>query len=209
MGFQLCTVVRDDDEDAAVAEAQAAYDAAVEARNKLGSSHPRLAMSAPTDQETLAQAEVELAAEALYDAKKSEFEMTAATMEDTLALMTMHDMFDQASQEPPWPDPVDYGLTAAEAAPAHDMSIPPSELPQQLHQYRAALDALTRQTSDLPTGIPAYKLSSNNGWLVTPDELTAALAAAGTRDAHPDISWWRDWIDWLDYARTHHGIRVY
>lgn len=45
---------------------------------------------------------------------------------------------------------------------------------------QAAADLITdAEAEDPPTGIPAYKLGSNDGWLVTRREIEAALAAAG------------------------------
>ncbi|MEU6562537.1 hypothetical protein [Nocardia nova] len=211
MGFVMCTVVQDSDEGDAVAAAQAVFDAAVAARDRLGPFYPRPAGLGPTDSEALAQAEVEMAEEALYRAKNSEFELSAQDMCSTVALMTRYGMIDQAVDEPAWPDPGDFGLSSAEANPAHDVDVSIGDLPVRLHRYRAALDAIVDRVSDVPAGIPEYKLSSNSGWLVTSGEITVALDAGGAdvRDAHPDVVWWRDWIDWLEYARARGGFRVY
>jgi hypothetical protein len=60
--------------------------------------------------------------------------------------------------------------------------------------------------------IPRHKLWTNDGWLITPDELTAALPHAPTtaldRRQRP-IPWWRQWLDYLDTARGHGGFRVH
>jgi hypothetical protein len=60
--------------------------------------------------------------------------------------------------------------------------------------------------------IPRHKLWTNDGWLITPDELDAALPHAPTsaldRRQRP-IPWWRQWLDYLDGARGHGGVRVH
>ena len=60
--------------------------------------------------------------------------------------------------------------------------------------------------------IPRHKLWTNDGWLITPAELDAALSRAPTtaldRRQRP-IPWWRQWLDYLDGARGHGGIRVH
>jgi hypothetical protein len=59
--------------------------------------------------------------------------------------------------------------------------------------------------------IPVHKLWTNDGWLVTPDEITAGLPHAPPvaldRRQRP-IPWWDQWLDYLDGARGHGGIRV-
>jgi hypothetical protein len=60
--------------------------------------------------------------------------------------------------------------------------------------------------------IPVHKLRTNDGWLLTPEELTAALphapATALDRRQRP-IPWWTQWLDYLDSARGHGGVRVH
>lgn len=69
--------------------------------------------------------------------------------------------------------------------------------------------------------IPDHKLSSNDGWHVTEAECAAAVAAARaselpapsyTDDAdgiEKPISWWPEWVDFLDRASTRGGFAVY
>ena len=60
--------------------------------------------------------------------------------------------------------------------------------------------------------IPRHKLWTNDGWLITPEELDAALPHAPTsaldRRQRP-IPWWRQWLEYLDGARGHGGFRVH
>jgi hypothetical protein len=80
-----------------------------------------------------------------------------------------------------------------------------------------ALERCLAQREATPAGLPAYKLSSNDGWLVLPEEIRPALelyralrepetrvAAAGV-----ELDYWRDWIAFLDRAATHGGFRVW
>lgn len=85
--------------------------------------------------------------------------------------------------------------------------------PEPRAPLRAAEARITDAQAETPTGIPAYKFGSNDGWLVTPDELTAALAAYDACIADgvepPSFTWWGDWIDYLRRAARHGGFRVY
>jgi hypothetical protein len=60
--------------------------------------------------------------------------------------------------------------------------------------------------------IPLHKLQTNDGWLVTSGELTAALPHAATmamdRRQRP-IPWWDQWLEYLDAACGHGGFRVH
>ncbi|MGW7579706.1 hypothetical protein ACWGKU_05070 [Kitasatospora sp. NPDC054768] len=64
-----------------------------------------------------------------------------------------------------------------------------------------------------PAGIPRYKLATGEGWLVTPAEITAALAAhqrASREDraaASSLIDDWAPWIEFLHVAGDRAGIR--
>lgn len=62
-------------------------------------------------------------------------------------------------------------------------------------------------------GIPVHKFGSNDGWIVTPPECIAALAALGlARDkgiAEPDAKWWPEWIAYLHLAAEHDGFEVW
>lgn len=85
--------------------------------------------------------------------------------------------------------------------------------------YNEAVDKLTGQhgTSEDPT-IPLHKFGSNDGWLVTPDEIKAALDAWEHR-ANTGVStetwsliqteYWGEWITWLELAAEHDGFRVH
>ncbi|MEV4190778.1 hypothetical protein [Streptomyces toxytricini] len=119
---------------------------------------------------------------------------------------------DQAAQafsyeEAPDPRPEDFGLTP------EDLQDPGGgRSPEALAAYTAAW---RDWQAERPTGIPHYKIGEgNDGWLVTPAEIRAALAAfeaqpdaakAGTMAEEPR---WDEWIDYLRRAAEHGGFRV-
>lgn len=69
---------------------------------------------------------------------------------------------------------------------------------------------------DPPFGIALHKLGSNDGWLVTPEEIAAALEAYRNHSGdkvkvmvgadQPD--YWLQWIAYLERARQRGGFRV-
>jgi hypothetical protein len=113
---------------------------------------------------------------------------------------------------PPFPRPHDYGASSDEydawqdATDRGDSTNPSPELTDYLH----ALDQHQRANYSAEV-IPVHKLWTNDGWLLTPDELDAALPHAPTsavdRRQRP-IPWWTQWLDYLDVARGHGGARV-
>jgi hypothetical protein len=114
---------------------------------------------------------------------------------------------------PPFPTPADYGASADEyddwlEASDRGHPTPPSAA---LADYLEALDRHRRANYDAQV-IPVHKLWTNDGWLLTPQELAAALphapASAVDRRQRP-IPWWHQWLDYLDTARGHGGVRVH
>jgi hypothetical protein len=111
---------------------------------------------------------------------------------------------------PPFPTPADHGASSAEYddwLDASDRGQPSAELAG----YLDALDRHQRANYDAQV-IPVHKLWTNDGWLLTPDELAAALPHAPTRALdrrQRPIPWWAQWLDYLDTARGHGGVRVH
>ncbi|MFJ4791718.1 hypothetical protein [Kitasatospora purpeofusca] len=79
---------------------------------------------------------------------------------------------------------------------------------------QAAMDALRAVGAATPSGIPRHKLATAESWLITPAEITAALAAY--HRAEPDrraavaerIDQWTTWIAFLHTAADHGGLRT-
>jgi hypothetical protein len=114
---------------------------------------------------------------------------------------------------PPFPRPNHYGATSAEYDDWQDASSrgDPTNPSPELAEYLAALDQHQRANYGAEV-IPVHKLWTNDGWLLTPDELDAALQHAPTSaldGRQRPIPWWRQWLDYLDTARGHGGVRVH
>ncbi|MBE1485203.1 hypothetical protein [Plantactinospora soyae] len=85
---------------------------------------------------------------------------------------------------------------------------------EQARQDRSAADLRWRsQTAPGMAGIPAFKLRSSDGWLVTTREIDEALAAyaqvpAEERASLEDDSKWVSWLEWLALARERGGFQA-
>lgn len=68
-----------------------------------------------------------------------------------------------------------------------------------------------------PVGIPSYKLCSNDQWLVTPNEIRAALAAYELNGPADDERFedeyereeWDEWLHFMKVSAEHGGFRVH
>ena len=119
---------------------------------------------------------------------------------------------------PPRPHPIlphaaDYGASTDEYDDWLDATDrgQPTQPSAELADYLEALEGHQRANYDAQV-IPVHKLWTNDGWLLTPDELAAALPHAPTtavdRRQRP-IPWWRQWLEYLEGARRHSGVRVH
>jgi len=113
---------------------------------------------------------------------------------------------------PPFPQPVQYGASSEEYGEwldAADRGEDPHPGPA-LAGYLHALQEHLAANYDAEV-IPRHKLWTNDGWLITPAELDAALPHAPTtaldRRQRP-IPWWTQWLAYLDSGRGHGGVRV-
>ncbi|WEH18161.1 hypothetical protein [Streptomyces sp. VNUA24] len=113
---------------------------------------------------------------------------------------------------PPYPELSAYGLAGADLRPGTKRD---TSTTNRVAEFRAAYQAVKDTSETVPTGIPRYKIDSNDGFLVTVAEITAALA---TYDAHPGVAiaempvgdpTWRIWIDFLRHAQAHGGFRTH
>lgn len=79
----------------------------------------------------------------------------------------------------------------------------------------AGYETLRTKTAAHPIGLPTYKFGSNDGWLVTPEEIKAALARYQKPGpefftAHEvEEDYWDEWIQFLERAVERGGFRVY
>ncbi|MFE0104464.1 hypothetical protein [Streptomyces sp. NPDC059009] len=114
---------------------------------------------------------------------------------------------------PDEPAPEDYGTTSVRIDSYLDSG--GTEVPPDLEPFVDALHDLFDSQGENPTGIPCYKLITRDGWLVTPDEITAALGCwTAASQEHRDgvrssLTWWSEWISFLQRASEHGGFRVW
>jgi hypothetical protein len=90
-------------------------------------------------------------------------------------------------------------------------------------EYQEECRKVTDAEDMRPTGIPPYKLGTNDGWLVTPREIhealeNYALTAGSDRDEQlweiaslgtEERQYWNKWILFLRRAEKHGGFRVW
>jgi len=114
---------------------------------------------------------------------------------------------------PAFPTPADYGASSDGYDDWLD-AIDRGETIQPSPELAAYLDARDQhlQANYDAQVIPVHKLWTNDGWLLTPTELDAALphapATALDRRQRP-IPWWGQWLEYLEGARGHGGARVH
>lgn len=86
-------------------------------------------------------------------------------------------------------------------------------------KYEELCDPVRELHPEGGDGIPSHKLGSNDGWHVTEEECAAAVAAARASELPAPtvienglevaVSWWPEWVDFLDRASKRGGFRVY
>ncbi len=102
----------------------------------------------------------------------------------------------------------------------------PDGTPEELAQARAYAEAIRKHLAAHPFDgdvIPSHKFSTNDGWIVTPDEIKAALAEYDSIDAETatrrltqtvftqpnELEYWFRWIVYLRRAVDYEGFEVY
>ena len=164
---------------------------------------------ARTDRERRAAARAKVHARIeLIKADPNEFELNASGMTTAKVVMSRLGMLDHDTKHDLWPNQADYGVT-----PAMAQLGPEDDEPRELAYFRAAEDAVRDKQAENPTGIPLYKLGTNDNWLVTRDEITAALGAyrtaLGDGASDCELWWWPYWIEFIERAAKHGGFRVH
>ncbi|MEU7381516.1 hypothetical protein AB0A91_16240 [Streptomyces sp. NPDC042207] len=122
-------------------------------------------------------------------------------------------------EAPSFPRLEEFGITDYPEDPAdydgEERAKAEAELTDGGRQYLAAVKAALAFEPVPVRGIPAGKFSSNDGWLVTPAQCEAALAAwraqpdAVRARVEGEIEWWARWVAYLTYAQGRGGFRVY
>lgn len=152
----------------------------------------------------------------LYEASPTEFELTAGSMTDALnamdrlGMLATHPDGHLVDAAPtPFPRQQDFGVEPDMWDYAEG-----DEVPAPIVAFEQAFSAVSDAQAEKPNGIPLYKLRTNDLWLVTPDEIRAALVAhleaglAVPAVPEPDYFWWPHWLAFLELAAEHGGIRV-
>ena len=147
-----------------------------------------------------------------WHADGARYHLSNRQMGDAITVME-HTGMARRVPTPAFPKPADHGASSAEYDDWLDASDRghPTQPSVELADYLDALDRHQRANYDAHV-IPVHKLWTNDGWLLTPDELAAALphapASALDRRQRP-IPWWHQWLDYLDTAQGHGGVRVH
>ncbi len=146
--------------------------------------------------------------EAMRETERSYFRLNLGGMRMTREAMHALGMLDTEDFPHAFPDPADFGVTAAMW---DDWTGEPNEeTPKELRTYLEAEQAVTDAQREKPAGIPVHKFGTNDDWLVTPAEIASALEryAQSGEKLPGGLSWWADWIKYLRYAQDHGGFRV-
>lgn len=203
MGYDMYIAVKDDTEEAVVTAARTLVDAACKQRD----TYERGTEGARTAQEI-----VDALLGPLYALPSDYFRLNIWGMGATREAMYGLGMLDAATLQLQWPEREDFDVDDA-AWNAWDGDEPGQDAPEGLHRYYQAHEKALAHRPEKPTGICAFKFGSNDGWLVTPDELAAALAAydeaAAGGASVPESEWWADWIGYLRRAQARGGFRVH
>jgi hypothetical protein len=143
----------------------------------------------------------------LYRLRPHVYELTGGTMATAQGVMKVYGMLDPVARQPAFPTFAEHGVTEwMVRAISKD-----GAYRAEIEAYRAAYAAVLERQVDNPAGIPLYKLVSPSGWLVTPDEISAALGAYRSGlDEFPvtGLWWWPAWIAFLERAEKT-GLRVH
>ncbi|MFD4258207.1 hypothetical protein ACFWR9_11400 [Streptomyces sp. NPDC058534] len=115
---------------------------------------------------------------------------------------------------PEKPDCIDWEDVSAVRYPEDyegDMPVKPEAV-----AYAKTIDEHRAWHPDPPFGIALHKFGTNDGWLVTPEEIAAALESYRTHSAEEvkallggNVDHWLKWIAYLERAQRQGGFRVH
>jgi hypothetical protein len=160
-------------------------------------------------EEAEAQSAVTAAYDAMYETKTNYFRLNISGMHVCCQAMHRLGMLCNPEQSGGWPE------APSDDWPERDETTDPAWV-----AYFDQVDAhLSEHRGECP-GIPGHKFSTNDGWIVTPAECQAALAAYRSHDAETvqrvvretlrldergvavEETWWPEWIDFLRRSAT-------
>ena len=241
VGYDLHYEIRPPGEAEVVAEAEARLKAALRERDalppeeagRLRPDHPdpisHDAYEGRTARYRAAQDRVNAALAALYETERSYFRLNVSGMAGYREVMAALGMAFEDDPRPDPPRPEEFGLTHEQVWAFEDPEDFPDvafteEQKAKAAEHRAAVERVLawHGRTDIP-GIPLHKFSSNDGWLVLPDECRAAVKAweeyvadKGEETAMTfiaehtgDPDHWLAWIDYLRGAAEYGGFRVW
>lgn len=186
MGYDMYHENKPAAEVAAYDQKQAAFQEAVRARDALEDG--------PEREE--AQKRVQEAYDAMSEAEPFYFRLNIFGMHRYMGGMDELGMLDWEAREP------DFGTL-------------PERQGEEDEAYEEAVEALVTRTAERPRGLPGYKFGTNDGWLVAPAEIEAALKDYKRPDAdffarhEIEEDYWDEWIQFLRRAVERGGFRVY
>ncbi|WP_413804301.1 hypothetical protein [Streptomyces sp. OE57] len=208
MGYDMHMVRMPDGEEERFGAARREFDEAVAARDAL--------YLPPGDPEyKAAQEKVSAAYDAMYEAHTSYFRLSIWSMRECRAIMHHFGMLSETTAPPEAPSLEAYGISPDEY---HESLGTSGELPEPIGRFQEAMNAYLAWVPAPENGVAVHKLMSNSGWIVTPEEIRAALAAyEANRGKDPaflsqlveEASWWPQWVGYLTAAANHEGFRVY
>ena len=202
MGYDMYIVTADDAEERAHQAARAMVGIAIGKRDghERGSAESR-ALQDAIDAMTAAQ----------YRMPSKYFRLNIWGMSRCRQAMYELGMLDTETSSLEWPEREAFGVDDKTWAD-WEWNEPADDDPEPLRRYWEAHREALSHHPEKPTGICDFKFSSNDGWIVTPEELAAALATyderTGGGTAVPDFEYWPDWIDYLRRAQTRGGFAV-
>lgn len=135
------------------------------------------------------------------DALRGYFRLNVWGMGRCCDLMARLGMMDTEQRSGRWPKPNEFGLTEY---PDEDDGPFAEGSPEA--RFLTASEAVRRGSG---AGlIPAFKFNTNDGWLVTPDEIRRSLAVIIDCVVPSDPPWFQSWLDYLAKAADLGGFRV-
>ncbi|MFE0099822.1 hypothetical protein [Streptomyces sp. NPDC059009] len=208
MGYDMTIENTPEDEAVSTQEAKAAFYTAAQERDRLDlpPDHPDA---------LTAQAAVERAYDAMLTADTSYFRLNIWGMGRYRELMDQFGMVVCDYDPPPWPHVPD-DLTDEEVDEAATAA-PGAAIRPEVHSYLKQVESHLSWHPEPVFGIALHKCCSNDGWLVTPEEITAALESYRTHDndevrvlvGEDELDYWHQWITYLERARHRGGFRIW